>query len=112
MGHVWDPKKGFLTFFKKIYRLLLNDGLVILSNDLCDACHKKGSLKVDADSTAMFFKPNKGYVAAQAINTGLFKVCFENIYSYDRVGRGVKVREILILKSLTPIDGNYCRTTG
>lgn len=96
MGHIWHERFGYTQFFRKLYSMLKPGGRVIVSNDLCDENAEQGSLSVNADRRAQFYKSVPGYVATQIKETGLFVIVCEEIFVYERPGRGHRRREIVL----------------
>jgi len=96
MGHLWNETDEFSLFGDNVLKLLETGGVAILSNDLSDS-DDAPCTAVTGDPDAIFYRGIKGYVGEQLGRVVGLTVIESHIYEYERKGRGIRRREIVIV---------------
>jgi SAM-dependent methyltransferase len=78
----------------------LCDGHFVLSNDLADT-DSASDYAVHGNPAAQFHRPPAGAYARSAIRSGLWRQEWSRILLYRRPGRGLRRRELLVLRAVT-----------
>jgi SAM-dependent methyltransferase len=99
MGHLWDGEAAFSRFIDNLLKLLAEGGIAILSNDLSDSDNGPCTAVTGAPE-ATFYRGVPGYVGEQLGMSDELSVIEEHIYEYERKGRGLRRREIVVARRL------------
>jgi SAM-dependent methyltransferase len=78
----------------------LCDGHFVLSNDLSEV-DTKSDYTVHGNEAARFVRPPAGAFARSALRTGLWREVWSRVLLYRRPGRGLRRRELLVLRAVT-----------
>jgi SAM-dependent methyltransferase len=106
LGHLWSAQCGYRRTWSRFAELTKENGFLLLSNDLSDD-DGSPTLRVSGEPDAQFFRPPLGWLAKDAVASGLWRPQSSRLVRYRRgqdtgagcgKGRHLRRRELLVLQ--------------